>query len=123
MKFAIICYSHEAVVSGLSKAQDDAMMETIGATSAELQREGKLGIGARLLPTGTAITVRHGGGEAVVLDGPFAETKEQLLGFYMLECASLEEAVDAARRLAKGRTPGALEVRPVRSFHDYTGAS
>jgi hypothetical protein len=119
VKYAILCYSQEGVVSALGKAQDDAMMETIGATSVELQREGKLGEAVRLMPTGTAVTLRHGGGEALVLDGPFAETKEQLLGLYLIDCASLEDAIDAARRLARGRPPGSLEVRPLRSFRDY----
>jgi hypothetical protein len=119
MKYAILCYSDESLVSGLSKAQDAAMMETIGATSAELQKERKLGPALRLMPTTAAVTVRHGGGEPVVLDGPFAETKEQLLGLYVVECESLDAAIDAARRLTKGRMPGSLEIRPLRSFRDY----
>ncbi|HEU4429850.1 MAG TPA: YciI family protein [Myxococcota bacterium] len=119
MKYAILCYSDESLVTGLSKAQDAAMMETIGATSAELQQERKLGAAVRLMPTSAALTVRHGGGEPAVLDGPFAETKEQLLGLYLVECESLDDAIDAARRLAKGRTPGSLEIRPVRSLRDY----
>jgi hypothetical protein len=121
MKYAIFCYGEEQVVGALGKAQDDAMMQTIRATSAELQGEGTLGLGVRLVPTPTAVTVRHGGGEILVLDGPFAETKEALLGLYLLDCDSLEAAIDAAKRLAKGRTPGSLEVRAVRSFHDYGG--
>jgi len=119
MKYAILCYSQEAIVSGLSKAQDAAMMETIGATSAQLHSEGKLGAAVRLMPTSASITLRHGGGEPAVLDGPFAETKEQLLGLYLVECESLDAAIDAARRLTRGRTPGALEIRPLRSFRDY----
>jgi hypothetical protein len=116
MKYAILCYGQEGVVNSLSKAQDDAMMATIGATAEALHAEGKLGTSLRLQGTATAVTVRHGGGESLVLDGPFAETKEQLLGLYLIDCASLGEAVDAAKRLAKGRTPGSLEVRPLRMF-------
>jgi hypothetical protein len=123
MKYAIFCYGQEQVVGSLTQAQDAAMMQTIGATSAELQREGKLGMGVRLLGTSTAVTVRHGGGETLVLDGPFAETKEALLGLYLIDCESLEAAIDAAKRLAVGRTPGSLEVRPVRSFHEYGGVA
>lgn len=119
MKYAIFCYSREGVASGLSKAQDDAMMETIGATSVQLGREGKLGAAVRLMDTSAALSVRHAGGETLVLDGPFAETKEQLLGFYLVDCDSLDAAIDAARRLANGRTPGVLEIRPVRSLRDY----
>jgi len=123
MKYAILCYSDESLVSGLSKAQDAAMMETIGATSALLQKERKLGTALRLMPTSAAITVRHGGGEPAVLDGPFAETKEQLLGLYLVDCASLDDAIDAARRLAKGRTPGSLEIRPLRLLREYGALS
>jgi hypothetical protein len=119
MKYAIFCYSQEGVVGALTAAQDEAMMKTIGETSRDLRSEGKLGMSVRLMNTSTAVTVRHGGAPPVVLDGPFAETKEQLLGFYLIDCDSLDAAVDAARRLAKGRTPGALEVRPVRLFTDH----
>jgi hypothetical protein len=116
MKYAIFCYSQEGVVDALTPAQDDAMMRTILRTGDELRAEGKLDGSVRLMNTSTAVTVRHGGAQPLVLDGPFAETKEQLLGFYLIDCDSLETAVDAARRLAKGRPPGSLEIRPVRTF-------
>ncbi|HEY8122124.1 MAG TPA: YciI family protein [Myxococcota bacterium] len=119
MKYAIFCYSSERVVSGLSREADDAMLRTLAETQVQLDAEGRLGAVARLLPTTSAVTVRHGAGEPLVLDGPFAETKEQLLGFYLVECESLEAAVDAAKRLTHGRTPGSLEIRPLRSFRDY----
>ena len=68
---------------------------------------------ARLRPTTTATTIRKGR-DSVVLDGPFAETKEQLLGFYMVECATLEEAVEVCRDLgAASGSHGAYEIRPV----------
>jgi hypothetical protein len=119
MQYAILCYSQQAVVDALTPAQDEAMMTTLRATGDELRAEGKLGASVRLMSTATAVSVRHGGGETLVLDGPFAETKEQLLGFYLIECDSLEAAIEAARRLARGRTPGVLEVRPVRLFTDH----
>jgi hypothetical protein len=119
MKYAIFCYSSERVVSGLSREADDAMLRTLAETQVQLDAEGRLGAVARLLPTTSAVTVRHGAGEPLVLDGPFAETKEQLLGFYLVECESLEAAVDAAKRLTHRRTPGSLEIRPLRSFRDY----
>jgi hypothetical protein len=72
------------------------------------------------MPTTAATTVREGR-ELIVLDGPFAETKEQLLGFYVIECASLEEAIDAARTLAGPRAAvglnGAFEIRPIHQWH------
>jgi len=61
-----------------------------------------------------AVTVRSGG-EPLVIDGPFAETKEQLLGFYIVDCATLEAAIEAARQMGHGES-GALEIRPVRLF-------
>jgi hypothetical protein len=78
-----------------------------------LAREGRLGPAARLLPTTAAVTLRKGR-EELVLDGPFAETKEQLLGFYVVECESLEAALGTARELARANPgTGAYELRPV----------
>ncbi|MFM2421430.1 MAG: hypothetical protein RL385_6153 [Pseudomonadota bacterium] len=68
------------------------------------------------MPTTTATTLRKGK-EQVVLDGPFAETKEQLLGFFMVECESLDQAIEAARDLGKASSSaGAYEIRPVMLF-------
>jgi hypothetical protein len=77
--------------------------------------EGKLGPVVRLMPT-TAATTLRAGRETLVLDGPFAETKEQLLGFYIVDCATLEEAIEAARALKGEETAGAFEIRPLRVF-------
>ena len=80
----------------------------------KLAREGRLGPVARLMPTTTATTLRKGK-ETIVFDGPFAETKEQLLGFFIVECASLEEAISAAKDLAQASSSnGAYEIRPLR---------
>ena len=116
MQYAIFCYHDEAVVAGLSREQDAALMAELAKVREELIAEGKYGPTARLMPTSTATTLRFGG-EDLLTDGPFAETKEQLLGFYLVDCASLEDAHDVARRLAVPRVAaglsGALEVRPV----------
>ena len=83
----------------------------------KLARQGRLGPVARLLPTTAATTLRKGR-EEMVIDGPFAETKEQLLGFYVIDCASLEEALDTAKELAKANPgTGSYEIRPVAEFH------
>jgi hypothetical protein len=74
--------------------------------------------GAALYPTATATTVRVTGGKAgdvVITDGPYAETKEALIGFYLIECADLDEAVEVAERIP-GAWDGAIEVRPVVDF-------
>jgi hypothetical protein len=81
---------------------------------AKFAANGKLGPVARLMPTTTATTVRTGR-EMMVLDGPFAETKEQMLGFYLFDCDTLEEVIEAARELVS--EPGAMEIRPVKFFH------
>ncbi|HEY4136684.1 MAG TPA: YciI family protein [Alphaproteobacteria bacterium] len=117
MLYAILCYNSEEVVESWSKEKDDAVMVQLGAVQERLARQGKLGPVARLMPTTAATTLRKGR-EAVVIDGPFAETKEQLLGFYVVDCASLEEALDIARDLAVANPGlGAYEIRPLRLFH------
>jgi len=120
MQYAILCYHDEAAVSALTKEQDDALMAALAVVRQELVAEGKLGPVARLMPSTAATTLRYGR-ETVILDGPFAETKESLLGFYVLDCASLEDAMDAARRLAAPREAAglasALEVRPISVYH------
>lgn len=113
MLYAILCYASEDVVSGWSKEQDDAVMAKLAAVQEKYARAGKLGPVARLLPTTAATTLRKVKGEPVVIDGPFAETKEQLLGFYIVDCASLEEALGIARELGAVNPGGAYEIRPV----------
>jgi hypothetical protein len=117
MLYAILCYDSEAVVGSWTKEEDDALMGRLAVVHEKLAAHGKLGPVARLMPTTAATTLRKGR-EPVVLDGPFAETKEQLLGFYIVECASLEEAIEAARELARASThgTGAYEIRPVMLF-------
>ncbi len=68
---------------------------------------------ARLLPTTTATTLRKHSEPPVVLDGPFAETKEQLLGFYVVDCADLEEVVQIAKELGQANPGGSYEIRPI----------
>ena len=119
MRYAIFCYQNEGDVCAMSKDQDTAMMAELAAVKARVGTKLKFGPTARLMPTTAATTVREGR-EQVVLDGPFAETKEQLLGFYVIECDSLEEAVEAAKELAGPRSAvgltGALEIRPIHFF-------
>jgi hypothetical protein len=114
MLYAILCYNDETVVGSWSKQQDDAVMAEHAVKLNKLADRGKLGPVARLMPTTAATTMRDGAGPLVV-DGPFAETKEQLLGFYVFDCASLEEAIEAARPFfVEG---GSLEIRPVAYYN------
>ncbi len=118
MLYALLCYHQEDVVCAWSKAEDDAVMEKLAVVQERLVKEGKLGPVARLLPTTAATTLRKDQDPPLVLDGPFAETKEQLLGFYILNCENLEEALDIARALGKANPGGSYEIRPVGLFHD-----
>jgi hypothetical protein len=111
--YAILCYDSEEVVHAWTKEQDEAAMVRLAAVEKKLADEGKLGPVARLFPTKTAKTLRKAG-EAHVIDGPFAETKEQLLGFFVVDCASMDEAVLAAKELARASSSeGAYEIRPL----------
>jgi hypothetical protein len=114
MLYAVICYNSESVVGAWSKEKDDAVMEHHQGVMARFAASGKLGPVARLMPTTTATTVRTGR-EMLVLDGPFAETKEQMLGFYLFDCETLDEVIAAARELVS--EPGCMEIRPVQYFH------
>jgi hypothetical protein len=124
MRYAILCYHDEAAVGALTKEEDDALMAELEVVRRQL--EDKLGPVARLMPT-TAATTLRAGAEPLVIDGPFAETKEQLLGFYVIDCASLEEAIEAARLLLAPRMAAglmsALEIRPVSVFIPGSGAA
>jgi len=117
MQYAILCYDSEAALSSWSKEEDDALMQRLGAVQAKYAARGMLGPVARLMPTKTATTLRKGR-EAAVVDGPFAETKEQLLGFYLIDCDTLEETHEFVRQLASAATHGSgtYEIRPVMLF-------
>jgi len=109
MLYTLLCYNKEDVVWSWNKAEDDAVMARLSVVHEELVREGKLGPSLRLLPTTAAATLRGD----VVIDGPFAETKEQLLGFYVLDVENLEAALDVARRLHEANPTSVYEVRPI----------
>ena len=91
-------------------------MAKLGVVQERLARQGKLGPVARLLPTTAATTLRKDRDPPLVIDGPFAETKEQLLGFYILNCDTLEEVLAIAKELGQANPGGAYEIRPVGHF-------
>jgi hypothetical protein len=114
MRYMMLMYSRETP-EGPSPDEVDYLVKTHGALIAEARQKGILVGYEGLKPTATATTVRAQGGTALVLDGPFAETKEQLAGYYILECKDLDEAVEWARRIptsCKGES-GCIEIRPV----------
>jgi hypothetical protein len=123
MLYAILCYDSEDAVEAWTKEQDEAVMVKLGVVQQKLAREGRLGPVARLMPTTAATTLRKGK-ETMVIDGPFAETKEQLLGFFVVECASLEQAIETAQDLGRASgSAGCYEIRPLRMFQPGAAGS
>lgn len=116
MLYAILCYNQEDVVCAWSKEEDEAVMQKLGAVQQRLAQEGRLGPVARLMPTTAATTLRKDREPPLVLDGPFAETKEQLLGFYVVDCESLDGALQVAKDLGKANPGGSYEIRPIAMF-------
>jgi hypothetical protein len=117
MLYAILCYDYQDVVGSWTKEEDDAVMAKLATVQQKLAQEGRLGPVARLMPTTAATTLRKDADAPLVIDGPFAETKEQLLGFYIVECSTREEAVETARDLARANPGlGSYEIRPVALF-------
>jgi hypothetical protein len=114
MLYAFLCCHDEAVVNSWSKEEDTAVLAKRALVTDKLAASGKLGPAVRLMPTTAATTVRMGR-EPVVLDGPFAETKEALLGFYLIDCDSLEEAIDIAKQIGRDEKV-VFEIRPVKLF-------
>ena len=113
MLYAILAYHEEAVVTSWSPEEDDALMAELHKVHDRLTGEGRLGPAARLDVTASAFTLRTKGGKEVVVDGPFAETKEQLLGLYVLDCHDRDEAIQAARDLRRANPSAVYEIRPI----------
>src|SRR5215471_2544927 len=119
MLYTLLCYNKEDVVWSWTKEEDEAVMGRLSVVHEKLVQQGKLGPSLRLLPTTAATTLRSG----MVIDGPFAETKEQLLGFYVIDVENLDAALAVARELAAANPGGAYEIRPVALFNpDPRGA-
>jgi hypothetical protein len=112
MLYAILAYHVEETVASWTPEEDAALMTDLNKVHDQLTEAGQLGPAARLGATGQACTLR-GPGAGVVLDGPFAETKEQLLGFYVVDCAGRDAAIQAARDLRRANPTAVYEIRPV----------
>ena len=114
MQYALIIYENEnaAYPAGDQDPAWKAVIEAHNAFASELARKGLLRGGSGLHKTDMATTVRRAGGAATVHDGPFAETREQLGGFYLIEAADLDEAMGWARKLPLSPLGGSVEVRP-----------
>ncbi len=116
MLYALLCYNDEATVWSWDKQQENEVMDRLAVVRGKLEREGKLGPSLRLLPTTAATTLRKSD-PPLVIDGPFAETKEQLLGFYIIDVADLDEALGVAKALGEVNPGGAYEIRPLAVYN------
>jgi hypothetical protein len=117
MRYALLCYNDESMTSAWSKEEDAAVMACLRAVHGKYEKQ--FGPVARLMPTTAANTYRKS--EKLVTDGPYAETKEQLLGFHIIDVDNLEQALQIVRELADANPGGAYEIRPVMLF--YPGGS
>ena len=123
MKYLLTIYDDESMWSDVQPGDVNAMMDGYRKFGEEVHGNGAFVAGEALESISTATTVRVKDGERLVTDGPFAETKEQLGGFYLLDCKDLDEAIDYAAKIP-GAQSGCIEVRPVRVFaYDAPGAA
>lgn len=115
MQYAILIYSDEKAEANLSKEELDAWMGEYWAYTDAMRKADAYKGGEALQPTSSATTVRVREGKKATTHGPFAETKEQLGGFYLVECQNLDEAIEWAAKCPGARV-GSIEVRPVIDF-------
>jgi hypothetical protein len=112
MEYLLLIYGNEADAAKRSQADLGAMYEEFGRFTQSIQQSKNFVTGRRLEDVATATTVRVRDGKRLVTDGPFAETREQLGGFYMIQAKDLDEALAIAERIPSARW-GSIEVRPV----------
>lgn len=112
MKYMLMIFSNEQAEEAMTEADGAAMLAAYGAYSQALVQAGVMAGGERLRPTTTATTVRVAAGRSTVLDGPYAETKEQLGGYYLIDVPDLDQALAWAAR-CPGASHGVVEVRPI----------
>ena len=115
MRFILLIYSNEADWEAKTPAEKEAVMRDHATLDADLQRAGKYGACDALQSTKTATSVRIRNGKTLVTDGPFAETKEQLGGFYVVDAKDLDDAIAIAQRIPPAKW-GTIEVRPIMEF-------
>ena len=112
MKYMCLIYDNESAFAQMSEAERGTVYGAYRVFTEEIQKAGQLVAGDELAPTHTATTVRVRNGKPQTTDGPFAETREQLGGYYVIQAKDLDEAVAIAARIPSARS-GAIEVRPI----------
>lgn len=115
MQFLCLIYEAESLMSTRSDEENGKMFTDYRSFTEAVKETGQLVAGDALQPTDTATTIRVRNNKTLITDGPFAETKEQLGGYYLLECASLDEAIEQAAKIP-GAVFGSIEVRPIMVF-------
>ncbi|GHO79348.1 hypothetical protein KSD_71190 [Ktedonobacter sp. SOSP1-85] len=115
MRYLLLIYQNEVDHTKFSQEELNEEYEAYMAFGKEAEQQGVLVSSEALLPTNTATTVRVRGGKTLHTDGPFAETKEQLGGFYLLNCKDLDEAIEFAAKVPAA-TDGSIEIRPIMEF-------
>ena len=113
MRYILLIYGDEAAFADMDPGQTSDTMQAYEKYSNWLVEKGWMRAGDPLADTGQATTVRQRDGKVLTTDGPFAETKEQLGGYYIVECANLDEAIEAAQKLPAVAAGGSVEVRPL----------
>ena len=121
MKYLCLIYENEKNWESMPPSDSEAIMNQYFAFTDDIQKSGKYIAGEALQPTATATTVRVRNGKVSTTDGPFAETKEQLGGFYLIEAKDLNDAIQVASRIPSARL-GSIEVRPVVDFSKEAAA-
>ena len=116
MKYLLMCCTEEKKSANMSKREYEALMDETSAYCEALQKSGHLIVAEPLEPVQMAMTVRVPNGKVSVTDGPFAETKEQIGGFFLVNARDLNEAIQVASRFPSARL-GSMEVRPVRELY------
>jgi hypothetical protein len=116
MKYLCLIYDEEKKMAGMTKSEGDAFMGEYGAFTESVKGSGHYIGGNPLQPVHTATTIRSRNGKVSTTDGPFAETKEQLGGYYLIEAKDLNDAIQVASRIPSVKT-GSIEVRPIMVFN------
>ena len=113
MQYLLMCYFDENLWDDLPESHREKVMQEYGEFVAGTTKAGQHVAGAKLEPSPTATTLREKNGALVMTDGPFAETKEQLGGYHVIECQNLDEALAIAKRVPTLAVGGTVEVRPI----------
>ena len=116
MRYLCLIYDEEKKLGAMSKGESDAFMGEYFQFTEDIKKSGHYVGGNALQPVGSATSVRLRGGKMSTTDGPFAETKEQLGGYYLIEAKDLNDALQVAAKIPSAKT-GTVEVRPIQEFN------